>query len=47
MEIKAFIVFFMMCVPLQLRYFPTDVSIQNASKSDDERETECLEDGTS
>ena len=40
MAITAFIVFFMMSILLQLRYFPTDVSKQNASKSDDERETE-------
>ena len=40
MAITAFIVFVMICVPLQLRSFPTDVSMQNASKSDDERETE-------
>ena len=40
MAITAFIVFVTICVPHQLRYFPTDVSTQNASKSDDERETE-------
>ena len=40
MAITSFVLFVMICVPLQLQYFPTDVSMQNESKSDDERETE-------
>ena len=40
MTVIVFIVFVMICVPHQLRYFTRYVSMQNASKSDDERETE-------